>query len=149
MKIFRIFSSAVERRASRKAVETIEQREARIAENFSMKLNLNKDESEAYRQIYPMREAIANYAKARNVKIEVSEPSSQSSQNIAIKITNPNNSINYQATVRMSADTHRTYPETILIANPKANNGVLHAEDNFLRHFFRKIEDMVNKLQQS
>lgn len=146
MKIFRIFSSAVERRASRKAVETIEQREARIAKNFSIKTSLNTGEGEAYEQIYPMRAAIANYAKNKGVKINIVETVLNKANILIINVKKLDDSTKSLAKA-IPAKINGSYPERIRIINPKTEDGLLNIEDNFLRHIFRNIQDMVKKIQ--
>ncbi len=150
MRIAKIIFGFADKQAAKRTAKVIERKEAQIAKYFQIHNRSNADF--VLEQIYPMREAVANYAKAHNVRIDLYELNSlrpnQSTLNLSIERLNYPLRRNHIITEFNIEDIEKTYKNTIRIKNKKPKyDSTIEREHNFLSNFFRTIEDLVNELQ--
>ena len=140
MKISKIAQQFISLKAARK--------EAKIAEHFMM-----DGYGDACREIYGMREAIANYAKRNNVRVDVfaleGKNGSMSLETLVRSLDEKNNNRIIKV---FDGDVKKIYPKiserTIIIPikgedTQIARSIISTTEDTFLRHFLRSIEEMT------
>ena len=126
-------------------------KEAKIAKNFSM-----EGYGEACNEIYKMREAIANFAKRNNVRVDILElPDKKGSVALETFVRGLKKNEGHSILKIFDGDINKIYPKiserTIIIPikgeeTQVARSVVSTTEDTFLRHFFRNIEEMTKQV---
>ena len=137
MRIQKFINPLVEKRAAR----ALARKDAKIAKNFEMHY-LSKD---VYEQLYPMREPVANFAKAHGVKVDVSETSTKYLKDeealLNIHIKSINNPLKSEFKIFLG-NKNASYPSTEKINSVQSKYGnFAQREDSFLSHLFRVIEN--------
>lgn len=141
-------------------IHKIEKKEANIAKNVV--IHGYESGGEGIAQIYNMREAIANYLKKQNLKLDVFEkPFDEKSKtfkhnnsNIEAVLTDLKNPGKRSVWI-FDGDVKKVYPKESFykrIVDVKGEDTQIaytikkSIEDNFLSHFLRSIEDMVREI---
>ena len=113
-------------------------------------VNITPGENDkAYEQIFTAQEMLANYAKAKNVKINIHDAETSGGKLINIEVTKPNHTtlgecVNADTKLILNAERDNT----VLLEDKDGLNHIVKSkitsEDSFLKNIYRIVENFTN-----
>ncbi len=122
----------------------IEKHQAEINKYVKIEQGKNDD---AYKQIFTAQEMLANYAKAKNIKINISDTPTSSGKLINVDVTKNHitfgESINADTSLILNAERSNVRMLENKDGLNYLNRGKFTSEDTFLKNLYRVIQNLT------